>query len=215
MRRILRTVPSLRRTVGSFTSKRVQVKSGMMHVCNKTIRNILNKGGYKYRISRKKRLLKKSDLQKRVTFCRKVKKLKLTQKFWNNQMSLYIDGNGFHYKQNPRDQARAPKVRGWRKKSKGLSYGCTAKGKKEGSINSNFIVGISFREGVGLCQQYFGPIIGTKFTDILDSSFHSAFDNSINPVLKRFLMDGCPRQNSRTALRAAARIGRMMFKILL
>ena len=37
MRRILRTVPSLRRTVGSFTSKRVQVKSGMMHVCNRTI----------------------------------------------------------------------------------------------------------------------------------------------------------------------------------
>ena len=85
-------------------------------------------------------------------------------------------------------------------------------GKKEGSVNSNFIVGISFSIGVVLCEQYFGPTTGTKFADIVGSSFHSAFDNSINPVLKRFLMNGCPRQNSRTALRAVARIGRMVFK---
>ena len=99
------------------------------------------------------------------------------------------------------------------KKSEGLSYGCTAKGKKEGSINSNFIVGISFSKGVVLCEQYFGLITGTKFADILDSSFHSAFENSINPLLKRLLMDGCPKQNSRTALRALAHIGGMVFKI--
>ena len=46
-RRILRTVPNLRRTVDSFTSKHVQVESGMMHVCNITTRNILHKGGCK------------------------------------------------------------------------------------------------------------------------------------------------------------------------
>ena len=45
-RRILRTAPNLRRTVGSFTSKRVQVEGDMIHVCNRTIRNILHKGGY-------------------------------------------------------------------------------------------------------------------------------------------------------------------------
>ena len=129
-------------------------------------------------------------------------------------MSIYIDGKGFQCKQNLRDQARAPKVREcrWRKTSEGLSYGCTAKGKKEGSINSNFIVVISFSKGLDLWEQYFGPITGTKFADIVDSSFHSAFDNSINPALQRFLMDGCPRQNSRTALRAIARIGRREFK---
>ena len=43
-------------------------------------------------------------------------------------MSLCVDGKGFQYKQNPRDQARAPKAREWRKKSEGLSYGCTARG---------------------------------------------------------------------------------------
>ena len=127
-------------------------------------------------------------------------------------ISLYIDGKGFQHKQNPRDQARAPKVREWRKISEGLSYGCTAKGKKEGSINSNFIVGISFSIGVVLCKQYFGPITGTKFADIVDSSFYSAFDNSINPAIKRFLMNGYPRQNSRASLRAVAQIGRMGFK---
>ena len=128
-------------------------------------------------------------------------------------MSLYIEGKGFQYKQNPRDQARGPKAREWRTKSEGLSYGCTTKGKKEGSINSNFIVGIWFSKGVVLCEQYFGSVTGTKFADILDSSFHSAFENSINPVLKRFLMDGCPRQNSRTALRTVARVGGLVFKI--
>ena len=151
----------------------MQVESGMMHVCNRTIWNILHKGGYKYRKSRKKRLLKKSDRQKRVKFCRKVKKHKLTQEFWNNQMSLCVDGKGFQYKQNPRDQARAPKAREWRKKSEGLSYGCTARGQKERCINSNVIVGISFSKGLVQCEQYFGPLAGTKFADIVDSNFHS------------------------------------------
>ena len=81
--------------------------------------------------SRKRGFLKKSDLEKRVKFCRKVKKLKLTQESWNDQMSLYIDCKGFQYKQNPRNQERAPKTRKYRKKSEGLSYGCTAKGKKK------------------------------------------------------------------------------------
>ena len=84
----------------------MQVESGMIHVCDRTVQNILHKGGYKYQKSRKQRLLKKSDLQKRIKFCRKVKKHKLTQEFWNKQMSLYIDCEGFQYKQNPRDQAR-------------------------------------------------------------------------------------------------------------
>ena len=118
-----------------------------------------------------------------------MKKHKLTQEFWNNQTSLYIDGKGFQYKQSPRHQARAPKARGWRKKSEGLSSGCTAKGKEEGSINSNFIAGISFSKSVVLCEQYFGPITGSIFADIVDLSFDSTFENIINPVLKRFLMD--------------------------
>ena len=62
-------------------------------------------------------------------------------------------------------------------------------------------------------EHYFGQITGTIFDDIVDWSFGSAFENSINPVFQRFLMDGCPRQNSRIALRAIARIGKLVFKI--
>ena len=131
----------------------------------------------------------------------------------SEETQINIDGKGFQHKQNPRDQPRVPKAREWKKKREGLSYGCTAKGKKEGSINSNFIVGISFSKGVVLCKQYFGPIIATKFADIVDSSFHSTFENSINPVPKRDLIDGCPRQNSRTAHNDVARISGLAFKI--
>ena len=70
-----------------------------------------------------------------------------------------------------------------------------------------------FSKGVVLCEQIFGPITGTKFADIVDASFDSAFENSINPVLKRFLMDGCPTQNLSIALGAVAPIGGLVFKI--
>ena len=75
------------------------------------------------------------------------------------------------------------------------------------------MVGILFGKGVVLCEQYFGPITGPKSANIVDSKFDSAFENSISPVLKRFLMDGCPRQKSRTALHAVAQIGGLVFKI--
>ena len=87
----------------------------------------------------------------------------------------------------------------------------TVKGKKR-SLNSNFLVCNSYRKSVVLCKQYFGPITGTKFADIVDWSFHFAFENSINPVLKKFLIDGCRRQNVMTALCAAARVGELVFK---
>ena len=64
------------------------------------------------------------------------------------------------------------------------------RGKKEGSMSPNFVVGISFSKGVFLCEQYYGPMTRTKVADILDSSFDSTFQNSINPVLKRFSMEG-------------------------
>ena len=83
---------------------------------------------------------------------------------------------------------------------------------KKRSLNSNFLVCISYRKSVVLCKQYFGPITGTKFADIADSSFHFAFDNSINPVLNKFLIDRCRRQNTMTALCAAARVGEPVFK---
>ena len=55
-RSIIRAVLKLREEVGWFTSKRVQLESGVKHVCNRQIRNVM-KAGYRYLTSRKKGLL--------------------------------------------------------------------------------------------------------------------------------------------------------------
>ena len=36
----------LRKEIQSFTSKKIQVGSGITHVCNRTVRNYSNEGGY-------------------------------------------------------------------------------------------------------------------------------------------------------------------------
>jgi hypothetical protein len=61
---------------------------------------------------------------------------------FGNQLDLncvfigYLDGTGFAYKRNPLNQALAPKGRVWRKRSEGLTPGCTAKGQKTGTGGS-------------------------------------------------------------------------------
>jgi hypothetical protein len=170
------------------------LESGVTHVSNRTIRNILNKEGYHYLRSRKKGLLHAADLKARKKFCQKVRRRKLNQDFWNKGISLYLDGKGFEYKSNPHDQARAPRARQWRKRGEGLNFRCTAKGKKEGCTNVNFMVAIAFGKGVVRC-------------------FKKAFRNSANPKGKLFLMDGCPRQNSRAAMCAIEKVGAKVFKI--
>ena len=63
--------------------------------------NELTKAGYGFRQSRRKGLLKKQDLRERLKFCRKIKKHKLGQEFWNEGIwnegiSLYLDGKEFN-----------------------------------------------------------------------------------------------------------------------
>ena len=78
-------------------------------------------------------------------------------------ISFYLDGKGFEFKTKPLDQARAPTSREWRLKNEGRKQGCTAKGKKEGTVSCNFMVGISHSHDVVLCDQYSGAISGQKF----------------------------------------------------
>ena len=212
-RSVVRTVHNLRRLEGSFTSWRIQVESGVTNVCNRTVRRLLNKSGYYYLQSRKKGLLFKSDLKKRLSFCRNIRTLKVGQEFWNEGISFYLNGKGFEYKMNPMDQARAPATREWRLKGEGLKFGCVAKGKKEGSKKANFMIAISHGKGVVLCKQYFGAITGQKFADIVEKEFPVAFKNSSNPHSKEFLMDGCPRQNSKVARNAITKTGAKIFPI--
>ncbi len=94
-RSIVRSITSLRQKEGSFTSKRVQVESGVSHVSGRTIMNCLNEDGYWYLQTRKKGLLHAKDLKSRVKFCKKIRKQKLGDEFWRTGISFYLDGKGF------------------------------------------------------------------------------------------------------------------------
>ena len=212
-RKVKRSLMGLRKSAGSFTSRSIQADSGVNHVSNRTIRRSLNRAGYYYLQSRKKGLLLQKDLRNRLKFCRKIRRLKLSQQFWREGISVYLDGKGFEYKTNPQGAARCPSSREWRQKGEGLSVDCVAKGKKEGSVNANFMVAIGYNHGAVICKQYFGPITGEKFAGIIRSDFKRAFKNSENPKGKRFLMDGCPRQNSKIAKKAFAAVGGVLFPI--
>ena len=212
VRDVLRTVKKLRNSEGSFASPRVEVLAGLSGtVSNRTIRRTLNRAGYKYLTTRKKGVLSELDYEKRMKFCKKVLKRKLGKHFWTHNISFYLDGTGFEFKVNPFDQARAPGAREWRTSSEGLQV--TAKGKKEGVTKSNFMVAISYGHGVVLCAPYTGAITGEKMAKIARKNFPKAFRKSVAPKTKRVLMDGCPRQNSKTAHKAYDKLGAKIFKI--
>ena len=63
-RSILHAVPKLQIEIGNFT-----LESSITNVCNKTIQNVLNKGGYRCLRSRKKGLLHVKDLKLGKKFC--------------------------------------------------------------------------------------------------------------------------------------------------
>lgn len=205
-RNIKKAIPMLRETEGSFTSKRVQVETGLEHVSNRTVRRAMNRGGFKYLRSRKKGILNKSDIKKRLAYCKDKIKNNICQDFWSYGVSFYLDGVGFVFKTNPMDQAFAPQAREWRRPNEGLSYGCTAKGKKEGSTQVKFMVAISYDRGVVLCEQY-KQISGPKYAKMCDECLPQAFDLSINPRDRRFVQDGDPSQNSAVAKEVLENMG--------
>lgn len=195
-------VRSIREELGSFTSPRVAIEAGIdtSSISNRTVRREMNRHGFKYQNTRRKGVMRKSDFANRLKFCRKIKRRNLGLSFWTENVSFYLDGVGFEFKTNPLDHARAPKSREWRKNEEGLLV--TQKGKKEGCKNSNFMVGISHSKGVVLCESYTGSITGQIMAEIVRSSFQDAFQKSIAPRAKRIIMDGCPRQKSKTAFKA-------------
>lgn len=75
---------------------------------------------------------------------------------WKENINFFLYGVSFAYKRNPCDQDSSPKGRIWRKPCEGLGYGCTAKGKKEGSGGKfvKLMVAISYGKGVIDCEQY-------------------------------------------------------------
>ena len=78
------------------------------------------------------------------------------------------------------DRTKTPKCRELYKEGEGVDHGCTTKGKKERSVNCNFMVGISYNCGEVQHEQYFGAMTGTKMADIVDNSFDQVFQKSGN-----------------------------------
>ena len=101
----------------------------IISVC--TIRRVLNRHGYRYLQSCKKGILTSKDAYKRLKFARQMKRLSSSY-FWKSYISFYFDVTSFAHKTNPYDQARAVKLRAWRRGSEGLALHLKSKGKKAG-----------------------------------------------------------------------------------
>ena len=215
-RSILREIPKLRESVGSFTTKRLRAAAGVQTtVCDETIRRFLHSSGYHYFHSRKKGLLTQKDLRLRLKFARKAKKLPVEEKLWTEGIAFYLDGVGFQDKYNPFDEARSTKTMAWRKRDEGLKPNCTAKGSHVGSGGkvAHFMVAIAYMKGVILCEQYEGRVNGEMFANFIYKHFESTFERSANPAGKLFLQDGDPSQNSKKAKIALDAVGARKFSI--
>ena len=94
-----------------------------------------------------------------------------------------------------------------------LDHGCTAKSKKEEAVKCDFMADVSYNCGVVLCEQCFGAMTGAKMADIVDSSFEQAFQKKGNSKRRLFLIDRCPRQNSKTALKVIKKHKTQIIKI--
>ena len=68
----------------------------------------------------------------------------------------------------------------WRKRNEGLNFGCTAKDSKEGCVNVNFMVGISYSKGVVLCHHYKKALTADKMVQIIETAMPEAFDKSVD-----------------------------------
>ena len=206
-RQLSQQVYKLRESEGTFTSRRVKVEAGLNHIASRTVRHHLNKLGFRYLQTRKKGRLSTLDLRKRLDFARKMVKDYDTD-VWSKQISFYLDCKRFQHKTNPKDQARAPDSREWRKRNEGLKIGCTAKGQNigSGSRTLHFVVAMSYDKGVIICERY-ERMNGAYFADFVKRNFDNMFQNSINQTSKIFLQDGDPSQNSKAARELITKCG--------
>ena len=170
----------------------------------RTVNRLIQRQGYNYLQTRKKGLLTKEDMCKRVTFCNVMRSI-YDDDVWTKQVAFYLDGVSFAFKTNPLQVARAPKARIWRKRGKGLSFGCTAKGHKEGTGGKvlKLIVAITYGEGVILCESY-DHLTGNFFANFIEKHFNTAFIKANKNGSRLWLQDGDPSQNSAAAKRAMA-----------
>ncbi|KXJ05130.1 hypothetical protein AC249_AIPGENE19522 [Exaiptasia diaphana] len=196
-RQLKRSIHILREQEGHFTLKRLMCKASIdkSDVSESTVGRFLHREGYHYLQARKKGLITRTDMQKRRAFANKMQR-QFNADVWTKDIAFYLDGTALAYKTNPLDQARAPKGRIWRKKSEGMDYGCTAKGKKTGTGGRvlKLMVAISFDKGVILCKAY-DKLNGPNFARFIDENFDAMFLKANKNPRRLWLQDGDPTLN--------------------
>ena len=112
----------------------------------------------------------------------------------------YLDAVSFTYKRNPLEQAHAPKSQIWRKRGEGLTTGCLAKGRKEGTGGKyvRLIVAMSYGKGVIACHPY-QKMTGRFFANFIEGNFPRMFQVADKGEENVFVQDNCPCQNSALA----------------
>ena len=90
MRNLVRCLELLRERDGNFTCKRLAKEGGIdcKNISVRTIRRAMNKEGFKYLQARKKGILRKTDLQKRLSFAKKMKRV-LSPNVWKEDINFF------------------------------------------------------------------------------------------------------------------------------
>ena len=214
-RNLIRHIHRLRHSIGPFTLRKLALEAGIQdeHVSMSTIGRVLRKHGYRYRHSRRKGIMKRSDFQKRLAFARSA--LRFPKNFWMNRINFYLDGTGFTHKTNPHDEARSTRTMAWRRRSEGLDKMCTTKGKRAGTGGrmSNFMVALSPNRGVVFCEQYYRRWNGDSFSAMVKKHFPGIYERTGHITGTLFLQDGCPVQNSAKARKAFDKVNAKVFPI--
>ena len=204
-RNIIRSIKVLRQSKGNFSAVNIMSEAGIQQslVHARTVRRCLNKNGYHSLQARKKGLLSLQDCKKRLKFAKDIKK-NYAANLWTDCIAFYLDGVSFTFKTRPKEQAIAPRGRIWRKRSEGLTRGCTAKGRKEctGGKLVKVIVAITYNYGVIEVFEY-EQLDGPFFADFVRQRFPVMFTKA-SKNSRLFLQDNAPNQNAycvQTALR--------------
>ena len=212
-RHLLNALRTLRENNGNFNATDIQNEAGLHHLSKRTVTRMLNNMGYRFKQCRKKGILVHEDLNKRLKFARRCKRLPTN--FWKEGIAFYLDGVSFVHKTNPSQHARTTRTRAWMKKGESLHHHCTTKGKKAG-VNgrvAKFMCAISYQRGFIECYHYEEALNGEFCKSYIENGFPKMFAESPNPRGKLFLQDGDPSQNSALAKEAMDVVGCRLFKI--
>ena len=215
LRSIKRQINVLREKMGKFTSNILQGEAGV-NGSNSTSWRTLHRMGYAYRRTRKKDMLTRHDKLKRFKFAKRVTRLLShhdcwSRALWTRGISMYVDWVGFAYKSNPYLHSKTPGAREWRLKHEALEV--TTKAKKEGEVQTKFLVVVRHKAGVVLCERLTSRMNGKYYTSIVWRWFCRALKVSMSPKAKLVLFDGDPLQNSKVVMVPIQQINGKFFRL--